>query len=91
MTITLTNLHSLLATQGDPPYARASGTGRPRENKRDSRRFRFSERLQDTIGRSIFYFQTEPLRVGVTFAPFSRLTVPVMPMAPLKEPTLPLA
>src|ERR1039457_72719 len=48
--------------------ALASGTGRSRENKRDSRRFRFSERLQDTIGRLIFYLPAEPLRIGLTFA-----------------------
>src|ERR1017187_5167057 len=57
--------------------ALASGTGRSRENKRDSRRFRFSERWQHTIGRLIFYLPAAPLRIGVTFAftPFSRLMV----------------
>src|ERR1039458_1731755 len=70
--------------------ALASGTGRSRENKRDSRRFRFSERWQDTIGRLIFYLPAEPLRIGVTFAftPFSRLmvAVPLNPMAPFIGP-----
>src|ERR1017187_5151152 len=58
--------------------ALASGTGRSRENKRDSGRFRFSERWQDTIGRLIFYLPTEPLRIGVTFA-FTPLAVAMLP------------
>jgi hypothetical protein len=51
--------------------------------------------LQGAIGRSIFYFPAEPLRIGVTlvFTPFSRLmvAVPLNPMAPFKGPALPLA